>query len=201
MAYKSNVFVNCPFDEDYYPLLKPLLFTILYCGYKPCLSETSDGGSIRIEEIQQLIEGSKYSVHDLSRMTSDPPRFNMPYELGLDIGCRVYSKSDKVCLILEEKKHRYKEVISDIAGQDISHHENSPILITKCVRDWMYKIKSRSKPVAYTIIWDLYNEFVFDFSKEKRTDRIDPNKIWEIPFSELIDNMAGWIKSKKNPKS
>ena len=35
MAFAKNVFVNCPFDRDFYPLLRPLLFTIIYLGLKP----------------------------------------------------------------------------------------------------------------------------------------------------------------------
>ena len=30
MPVERNVFVNCPFDEAYYSLLRPLLFTIIY---------------------------------------------------------------------------------------------------------------------------------------------------------------------------
>ena len=29
-GYESNVFINCPFDKEYYALLRPLLFTIIY---------------------------------------------------------------------------------------------------------------------------------------------------------------------------
>ena len=126
----------------------------------------------------------------------------MPFELGMDLGCKMYAMNDKRCLILEEKQYRYKEVISDISGQDISSHENDPMLVIKCVRNWIYKIK-RSKPLAYTIIWDLYNEFLYDFDKDMKAENLDPNKMWEIPFSELIDLMSKWIKSKtkKNSKS
>ena len=199
MSYKTSIFINCPFDSDYYQLLKPLLFTVIFCGLKPKLSETNDGDDIRIRQIQELISGSKFSIHDISRVipknTNDLPRFNMPFELGLDLGCKMYSQPDKKCLILEETPYRYKQVISDISGQDISSHENDPIQITKCVRNWIYKIKS-SKPLAYTVIWDLYNEFLFDFDKDMKAENLDPNKMWEIPFSELIDLMSNWIKSK-----
>ncbi len=34
MAFERNVFVNCPFDTQYVPLLRPLLFTIIYLGFK-----------------------------------------------------------------------------------------------------------------------------------------------------------------------
>lgn len=35
MAFETNVFVNCPFDDDYLPLIRPLLFTIIYLGLTP----------------------------------------------------------------------------------------------------------------------------------------------------------------------
>lgn len=204
MSYRTNIFINCPFDSDYYPLLKPLLFTVIFCGLKPRLSETLDGDDIRIRQIQQIIEESKFSIHDISRIISknkkDLPRFNMPFELGLDLGCKMYSKKDKKCLILEEDQFRYKKALSDISGQDISSHANDPLQITKCARNWIYKIKS-NKPPAYTVIWDLYNEFLFDFDKDMKAENLDPNKMWEIPFSELIDLMSNWIKSKTKKKT
>lgn len=203
MSYRSNIFINCPFDSDYYPLLKALLFTSIFCGLKPKLSETKDGDDIRIRQIQELIKESKYSIHDISRIVpkkkKDLPRFNMPFELGMDLGCKMYSQNDKRCLILEEDQYRYKEVISDISGQDISNHASDPIQVVKCVRNWIYKIK-RSKPVAYTVIWDLYNEFLYDFDKDMKAENLDPDKMWEIPFSELIDLMSKWVKTKTNKK-
>lgn len=202
MSYKTNIFINCAFDSDYYPLLKAILFTVIFCGLKPKLSETQDGDDIRIRQIQKLIIESKYSIHDISRIIpkskKDLPRFNMPFELGMDLGCKMYSKSDKKCLILEENQYRYKVVLSDISGQDISSHENDPLQIIKCVRNWIYKIKSStsSKPAAYTVIWDLYNEFLYDFDKDMKAENLDPNKMWEIPFTELIDLMSKWIRTK-----
>jgi hypothetical protein len=41
--FELNVFINCPFDEQYYPLLRPLLFTVVYLGFNPRIaSERSD---------------------------------------------------------------------------------------------------------------------------------------------------------------
>ena len=68
------------------------------------------------------------------------------------------------------------------------------------MRNWIYKIRT-SKPKAYTVIWDLYNEFLFDFDKDMKAESLDPNKMWEIPFSELIDLMSKWISSKTKKKS
>jgi hypothetical protein len=47
--FKSNVFINCPFDEDYLPLLRPLLFTVVYLGFNPRIaSERSDSAENRL---------------------------------------------------------------------------------------------------------------------------------------------------------
>jgi len=200
MPFSTNIFINCPFDNDYYSLLKPLHFTVIFCGIKPKLSETKDGDDIRIRQIQELIKISKFSIHDLSRVISkdpdDLPRFNMPFELGLDLGCKMYANNKKRCLILEKESYRYKEIISDISGQDISSHSNDPMLIVKSVRNWIYKNRPTKKPLAYTTIWDLYNEFIYDFDNDMKAEGLDPNKMWEIPFSELIDLISKWVKTK-----
>lgn len=164
------------------------------------MSETKDGDEIRIRQIQQLILQSKYSIHDLSRILpkkdGELPRFNMPFELGVDLGCKTFLKKDKKCLILEEEKYRYKQFISDISGQDISNHANEPIEVIKAVRNWIYKVQEKQKPKPYTIIWDLFNEFVFDFDKDMKAENLNPDQISEIPFSELIYLITQWIKIK-----
>jgi hypothetical protein len=91
MAFDRNVFVNCPFDEAYLPLLRPILFVTLYLGLTPRIAlENLDSGRPRIEKIIALIEQSKYAVHDLSRMQAERAgeyyRLNMPFELGLGLG-------------------------------------------------------------------------------------------------------------------
>src|SRR4051794_23511483 len=122
MAFKTNVFVNCPFDEDYVSLLRPLVFTILYLKFSPLISQMKSSSTIRINQIKNHIRNSKYGIHDLSRSyptkRTELPRFNMPYELGLDIGSAEYGenalKSKKV-LILEKERYHSAKVLSDIA--------------------------------------------------------------------------------------
>jgi len=50
-------------------------------------------------------------------------RMNMPFELGIDYGCRRYSKKEKKFLILDEKSYRFKEIVSDISDSDIISYE------------------------------------------------------------------------------
>ncbi len=120
-GYELNVFVNCPFDKEYFSLLRPLLFTIVYLGYNPRIaSERSDSGENRVDKICQLIRESKYSIHDLSRLKSNKARefyrLNMPFELGIEYGARLFGTAfmrDKRCLILEKKLHDFKRALSD----------------------------------------------------------------------------------------
>ena len=46
--FESNVFINCPFDADYEPLKKALLYTVVALGYHPRIStERAGGGEYR----------------------------------------------------------------------------------------------------------------------------------------------------------
>lgn len=93
--FSRSVFVNCPFDSDYLPLLRPLLFTILDLRFIPRIaSERSDSGESRIEKISGLIGDCRYSIHDLSRLRASQAgefsRMNMPFELGIEYGSRLF---------------------------------------------------------------------------------------------------------------
>jgi len=44
-SFDKNIFINCPFDREYLPLLRPLLFTVVECGLEPRIaSERPDAG-------------------------------------------------------------------------------------------------------------------------------------------------------------
>lgn len=141
--YEKNVFINCPFDDKYFDLLEVLLFTIKYFGFNPRIAlEASDSGLPRIDKILTLIQDSKYSIHDLSRLQAksidEYYRLNMPFEMGLDYGLRNFKSeySDKRSLILETNEYDYMKAISDLNGFDIKHHNDIPINLIKCLRAW-----------------------------------------------------------------
>ena len=49
--FSSNVFINCPFDSDYVPLLRPLLFTVLFLNLNPRIaSERFDSGEAKNQQ-------------------------------------------------------------------------------------------------------------------------------------------------------
>jgi hypothetical protein len=200
MSFEKNIFINCPFDNDYFPLLKSILFTVIYLDYNPKISETADSGSTRINKIKDLIKFSKYSIHDLSRIQSDPlPRFNMPFECGIDIGFKIVGSGrlkEKVCLILETEKYRYQQFISDIAGNDIRAHEDKPELVSKHIRDWL-TIQTGDRLVDYLTIWGDYNEFKTEFDMELISNNRNPNDISALTFTDIIDFMSTWIDARE----
>lgn len=143
--FEKNVFVNCPFDDDFRQLLLGIVFTIIYFGYKPRLSlERADSAESRIQKILGLIEESKFGIHDLSRMVSkgkdEHYRMNMPFELGIDYGCQKLKDgkwSQKKILILEKERYRFQKAISDLSGSDIKHHDDEVDKAINAVRDWL----------------------------------------------------------------
>jgi hypothetical protein len=141
--YAESVFINCPFDKDYESLFRAIFFAIRDLNLKPrSAMHVSDGGQPRINKILELIENCKFSIHDISRTQLDPihglPRFNVPFELGLDLGCKTYGADhhNKLLLILDSERDRYRTFFSDIAGQDIANHYGSVKAVISIVRDW-----------------------------------------------------------------
>ena len=128
--FDRGVFVNCPLDEDYDLILQAVLFCLVRIGLKSRIAtERSDAGELRISKLLDLIQSSRYSIHDLcrcqARVKGEYYRLNMPFELGLDFGCRRYGDgllAEKVILVLEEERYRYQAAISDLAGSDIEAH-------------------------------------------------------------------------------
>ncbi len=143
--YDRNVFINCPFDDQYQPLFYAIVFAVNDMGFRSrCAKDESNAGKGRIEKIQDLIAQCKYSIHDISRVDLDPinnlPRFNMPLELGLDLGCKQYGRpyhQEKVILVMDTEQYRYQKYISDLAGRDpVAHHNDDEQVINE-VRNWL----------------------------------------------------------------
>ena len=181
-----------------FPLLKSLLFTLIYLGLDPQICETSDCGVVRIKNIKKMMKDSEFSIHDLSRMEpvtkGNLPRFNMPFECGMDFGFKFSgnkSLGNKKFLILEKKKYRYQKVISDLSGSDIKSHNNKPEKIIQETRDWF--VTNNRKAVHAKEIWLAYIEFSFDNDSIVKEAGCDPNDIYSLTFKDQIKNMRIWI--------
>lgn len=202
MAFDKNIFINCPFDDDYIPLLKPLLFIIKKIGFNPRISlERNDSGEIRLHKIKELIESSKYSIHDLSRAKSTKAgeyfRQNMPFELGLDLGCRDYNSKyifrGKKILILEEEKYSTQKALSDLSFADCKCHKGDAEELIYEVRNWLAENVHKEVPSASSL-WDGYNIFYADLYEEKVKNGFRQKDINRIPIAEFMNYIDQKIK-------
>lgn len=204
MSFDTNVFINCPVDEDYKLLLKPIIFTIIYCGFHVKISETLDSGESRVKGIEKLIEESRYSIHDLSRMAASEPgelaRFNMPFELGLDLGCKRYrggEHANKRALILDIEKYRYQKALSDLSGNDIAFHDYNPENAVREVRNWFKKIRNEIKISSANQIWIDYNTFTGAFMVIMHQQHFSVRDITNMPWNEYITFITEWIEGRR----
>lgn len=203
MAFEKNVFVNCPFDARYLPLLRPLLFTVIYLDLAPRISlKAIDSGELRLNKIVELIRESKYSIHDLSRCEAAAAgelyRLNMPFELGIDFGCRTYGRPrqrGKRTLILEAKPHRYKASISDLAGADIECHEDEPYKVIGVVRNWLKNV-CLAQAAGPARISSAFTDFMADNFDSLSKQGFSPQDIEMLPVGELVERMTAWVASK-----
>jgi hypothetical protein len=197
--FSDSVFINCPFDTEYWPLFEGIVFCIIRCGFVPrCALEEADSGQVRLEMIQRIIRDSQYTVHDLSRVElsveSALPRFNMPFELGLDLGCRLYGTGklkSKKCLILNAQPYRYQAFLSDIAGRDIQYHHNSPDRAITVVRNWL-RIASAANLPGPTQIKRQFLEFSAALPEYCDRNALDRHDLQYIEYVALAEE---WLKA------
>jgi hypothetical protein len=204
MDFDRSVFLNCPFDDEYLPLLRPILFFIFDLGLKPRIAlERLDSGRPRIEKIISLIGESKYAVHDLSRLKAKEAgeyyRLNMPFELGLEVGCRLFSGgrwAEKKCLILEAERYRYQAAISDMSNSDIAIHGNDPIEASLQVRNWLNN-EAGLRAAGPSQLWGRFTDFMADNYTALLVKGYSDRDIERLPIPELMTCMQDWIAKNK----
>ena len=201
MAFETNVFVNCPFDDEYIEILRPILFCILYLGFEPRIAlERADSGENRIDKIVELIRESRFGLHDLSRLKSTKKgeffRLNMPFELGIDYGCRAFKGehwANKRILILEAEHHRFKAAISDLSGSDIGVHKNEPVNACSEVRNWLAQELGTAAP-GPSAVWGRFNEFMSDNYVGLTARGYSAEDVAKQPMGEVIGCMREWVE-------
>lgn len=198
--YDTNVFINCPFDDAYAPIFEAIVFTVHDAGFRPkCARERLDSSQVRLDKIVGLIAESRYSIHDLSRTELDDanqlPRFNMPFELGIDVGCKSYSAQHKTksFLIFESKKFQFQKFISDIAGQDIQQHGDDPKTAVRRVRDWLRTESGKTTIPGGSAIYKRYEQFRADLPRISAQLTLEVAELTFVDFSEIV---ANWLSQQ-----
>lgn len=201
MTYTNSVFLNVPFDRPYKRLFEAAIFTIYDCGFiARSAKEDEDSSTPRVDKIYELIQQSKYGIHDISRVTLDSknrlPRFNMPLELGIWLGSKRYgSKRDRAkrALVLDKLDHRYQKFCSDISGQDPRSHNNDPAIIIRRVRNWLRNspdYKNVAFPGPEKMI-DRYKQFRTQLPAQCKLNGLN----WRnLEFNDYSNLVAGWLR-------
>ena len=198
-AFDRNVFLNCPLDEEYEQILQAILFCLVRFGLTPRIAtERSDAGEARIDKLLKLIASSRYSIHDLSRCQAravgEHYRLNMPFELGIDFGCRHYGGhplSEKVILILEEQPYRYQAAISDLAGMDVEAHGGECEAAVRKVRNWLTGLGG-FEPIGAARVLAEYEDFQEWYYRRQRGAGFSDEDIKDYSTPELLKAMFDW---------
>lgn len=190
---KDNaIFINCPFDNGYLPLLRALLFVARFYGLEIKIASSElDSKSNRLARIIALMKESKYSVHDLSKMRSvqegEYYRMNMPFELGLDYGI---GGDEKVFLIFENEPYKLKIALSDINGWDVRPHLDKPETLVMEFRRWIVvnrDLPPTLKSFSSSDIWYKYNDFYGSFSDYMTIHHLKDEEISIPEYLDFID--------------
>ena len=199
--YDVNVFINCPFDDDYEPLFRAMIFTIFSCGFIPQCAKGESNQNLRFQRIIELVGECRYGLHDLSRIEMGAmPRNNMPLELGVFIGCLRFGSAydyQKEYLILDSDKHRYNQHTSDVKADDAEYHNNKPTEVIERVRDWLagrpFRDRSQLIPGADWLI-----ERYYRFEKEAPTLCTDLFLTFgKLKFNEFCTVTTEWLTQQQ----
>lgn len=198
-SYDNHVFLNCPFDEEYKPLFDAAIFCIHDAGFVArCALEISDSSQNRLSKILQLISACKYGIHGISRVTLDTgtalPRFNMPLELGIFLGCKAFGGRQhraKCCLVLDSESYRYRASISDLAGQDIEAHRNDVNEMIRRIRGWLTTASRRTTVPGGATIAKRFDQFRGELPAICRELH---KQVEELTFLEYQDVVAAWLQ-------
>jgi hypothetical protein len=198
--YERNVFINCAFDTNFLEMFRAIVYTVHDCGFiARCALETGNKDGVRIDKIIKIIRECKYGIHDLSCVEiteiSPYPRFNMPYELGVFMGCKHYGdvrQQKKDFLVLDSEPHRYKRSISDLAGYDFLPHYNDLVTVIAVIRDWICDAASKQLPgpIYYQ---DRFKKFQSVFPELCKSMRLNP---LTIGFKEYYALVSVWIQTE-----
>lgn len=202
--FERSVFVNCPFDTDFLPLLHAMLFAIHDCGFIARVAVEDTGArEMRIDKIIRIIGESCYSIHDISRVelsaTSKLPRFNMPFEAGLAMGAirfgpSVPGKPKRDMLLLDAEPYRDKQTLSDLAGQDPKAHGNDPKRMIAAVRGFLAAKAAPRRTRGGDAIHTRFERFKSKLPTLARKVDLTTSEIQSFEYlPDWISLMAGWV--------
>ena len=199
--YAKSVFINCPFDPQYDDIFDAIVFAVQHAGMRArCAKEYADGANNRLSNISTIIEECKYGIHDISRIETtivngvSLPRFNMPLELGLFLGCKRFGdtrQQSKSCLILDSTPFRYRDFVSDIAGQDIHTHNNDAHEAIRVVCRWLSAVDKRRDIPGGAITIRRYTKFRNQLPRFYNALHKEPG---DVVYVDYVNAITEWLR-------
>jgi hypothetical protein len=198
--FERSVFINCPFDKKFAPILQAIAFCVCDLGFIPRLApENADNGIPRLQRIIELIRGSRFGIHDISRCKSEKSgeyfRLNMAFELGIDHGCSQFGGgplSQKTRLLLEETKYDYQKSLSDISGWDIEAHGGDHEKAVRIVRRWLIHHAGANSRGPSKILHE-YADFQEWYWERELLLGASEDDIREYPTIDFVRAMSQWV--------
>ena len=178
-----------------------IVFGVYHLGFVArCAREDDDAGEVRLSKIERIIEECRFGINDLSSVALDVatglPRFNMPLELGLFLGCKRFGATNqgkKRTLVLDSEPYRYRTFICDIAGQDIRAQGGDPECGVREVRDWLRTASKRTTLPGPAEIIEHYRQFRLDLPNLCAALALEPDRLTFLDHSTLITD---WLKTR-----
>lgn len=204
----NKIFINCPFDEDYRPLLHAMVYVIYRCGFYPVTALNEDDATdSRLSKIMRCIRDCRYGIHDISRTELNEeqlPRFNMPFEAGLFFAAKHFGGKDqktKSGLVFERTKYIYQKYISDLSGIDTKAHDNDPFKVIEKVRDWLKTTSRRNTIPASGTLKREYLEFERKLPELLEELELEHENILFNDFCRIIEETVEEIKNQPDFQS
>lgn len=213
LSFNNQVFINCPFDDDYKPIFYAIVFAIQDLGFiARCALEAVGTEQSRLDKIIEIIGECQYGVHDISRTElgqTNLPRFNMPFECGLFWGCLRFGgrkHKNKRILVLDREAYRYRSLLSDLAGQEIKSHNDSPSVAIDRVRTWLNaELKLQSQPQSEPrklpggkAIWSRYALFQRDLPRMVKVAGITRVELYQPEYyPDYVSFITNWLTLKE----
>jgi hypothetical protein len=125
----NAVFLNIPYDQGFRHPYLAYIVGLVHLGFEPRATLGLPEGTSRLDKILEVIQGCRYSIHDLSRVGLDrnppfiTPRFNMPFELGLAVTWAKLNPAIHSVFVFESKAYRVQKSLSDLNGIDPRIHD------------------------------------------------------------------------------
>lgn len=201
-GYDDRVFINCPFDDKYKPILDGIVFAIHDLGFQARHALIDNGTVLRVQRIAEELRAARYSVHDISRVEvsetslGDVPRFNMPFEAGIAYALHAFpmGAQEHHLAVLDSTAYRYQASISDLNGLDAKIHEDNPLIAISCIREFLQRKSGITDLPGAEYIIKRFNDFKRRLPKAAVASRRSVAELQSMAyFNDLQALMAGWI--------